>query len=289
MPNDMLNAFDEYFEIITADTPELLEQVFRLRYAVLCIEVRAPGFEAAHYPDGMETDEYDRHSHHILLKHRPSGNFIGSARLIFPDPSNPGKPFPVEQYTQIDSVRIDISKLPRQHTVEISRFILLGKYSRRREERRGSDTGTNGDQCDPSNRRRFPHPMLAISVGIIRLCARKGITHWFSVMEPALNRLLGLYGLQLDPIGPLVDHHGPRRPYYAEISKVLDRMHTNNHPIWELVTDQGKIQPLAPVCTPDQALNASMVAELGTSSALGNLFRLPMETEGSVGNRDTNS
>ncbi len=256
MQNGMLSAFDEYFEVVAADTPELVEQAFRLRYTALCVEARIPGFEAAHYPDGMETDDYDRHAHHILLKHRPSGHFIGSARLIFPDPSNRAKLFPLEQHAQIDPLLVDPSKLPRQHTVEISRFILLGNYSRRREERRRSATGASGKQRDPGNRRRFPHPMLAIAVGIVRMCIRQGITHWFSLMEPALNRLLGLYQLQLDPVGPLVDCHGPRRPYYAEISKVLGRMHTNNRPIWELVTDQGKVQSLFTGHTPDPALNA---------------------------------
>ena len=241
MPNDILNAFDEYFEVITADSPELLEEVFRLRYTVLCVEARLPGFGAAHYPDGLETDEYDCHSHHILLKHRPSGDFIGGARLILPDPSNPEKPFPAEQHTQIDPALIDTSKLPRQHTAEISRFIVLGKYSRRREERRRSPNWLSGEQRDQDDRRRFPHPMLAIAVGIICTCTRHGITHWLSVMEPALNRLLSFYELQLNPIGPLVDYHGPRRPYYADIRKVLERVHTNNHPIWELVTNQGRV------------------------------------------------
>ena len=275
MPNDILSAFDEYFEVITADTPELLEVAFRLRYTVLCVEERLPGFEASRYPDGMETDEYDRHSHHILLKHRPSGSFIGGARLIFPDPSNPGKPFPVEQHTQIDSALIDISKLSRQHTAEISRFILLGKYSRRRAERRRAETSAGGEKRDPSNRRRFPHPMLAIVVGMMRLGAQQGITHWLSVMEPALNRLLSLYELHLDPVGPLIDYHGPRRPYYAEIIKTLDRVHTNNRPIWELVTDQGKIQPVSTQRTPDQMLTASIVAESGKSSLATNVASKP--------------
>ena len=261
MTNNLLSAFDEYFEVITADSPELLEEAFRLRYTVMCIEERLPGVDVSHFPDGMETDDYDRHSHHILLKHRPSGSFIGGARLIFPDPSNPGKPFPVEQHTQIGSALIDISKLSRQHTVEISRFIVLGKFSSRREERRRSATWAGGEKRDLGNQRHFPHPMLAIAVGIIRMCVRQGITHWLTVMEPALNRLLGLYGLHLDPIGPLVDYHGPRRPYYAEISKVLDRLHTNNRPIWELVTDQGKIQPVSTGRIPDQVLNADIVAE----------------------------
>ncbi|MCX7183870.1 MAG: PEP-CTERM/exosortase system-associated acyltransferase [Nitrosospira sp.] len=283
MPNDMLNAFDEYFEVVIADTPELLEQAFRLRYTVLCIEERLPGFEAARYSDGLETDDHDRHSHHLLLKHRPSDTFIGGARLILPDPLEMERPFPAEQYAQIDPALIDNSKLSRQHTAEISRFILVGKYSRRREERRRSESVAVGGKRDPGNRRRFPHPMLAISVGIIRTCIRHGITHWFSVMEPALNRLLGLYQLQLDPVGPLTDYHGPRRPYYAEISKVLERLHTNNLPVWELVTDQGKVLPLSTICTPDQMRKASIIPEPRKSSVLGNLSRPQIQVEESMG------
>src|SRR5512134_3593348 len=80
--NDVVAAFNEYFEVINADSPELLRDVFHLRYQVYCIEQRAPGFEASKYPDEMESDEYDAHSSHILLRHRPSGEFVGTARLI---------------------------------------------------------------------------------------------------------------------------------------------------------------------------------------------------------------
>ena len=72
--NDVVAAFHEYFEIIDANSPELLREVFRLRYQVLCVEQRAPGFEPSNYPDGLESDQYDRHSSHILLRHRPSRN-----------------------------------------------------------------------------------------------------------------------------------------------------------------------------------------------------------------------
>lgn len=247
MQNDLINAFDEYFEIVTADSPELLEEAFRLRYTVLCIEARLPGFSVEDYPDGRETDEFDRHSHHLLLKHRPSNSFIGGARLIYPDPLNLQAPLPIEQHTQINHELLDTSKLSRQSTAEISRFLLLGRYSRRRENLRKSPDWLIGTQQDQDgDRRRFPHPMLAIAVGIIRTCIQHNITHWFSVMEPALNRLLGLYDLQLDPIGPLADYHGPRRPYYADIRKVLERMHTNNPQVWELVTNHGEIQPTPP-------------------------------------------
>ncbi len=260
MQNDLIDAFDEYFEIVNADSPELLKEVFHLRYTVLCIEARAPGFKAAHYSDEMETDEYDYRSHHILLKHRPSNTFIGCARLILSDPSSPENLFPVERYAQIDPAQIDTSKLPRQNVAEISRFLLLGKYSRRREERRRSPDWLNDEQrTQDNNRRRFPHPMLAITVGIIRSCIQHNITYWLSVMEPALNRLLYIYSLQLDPVGPLIDYHGPRRPYFADIRNVLERMRKDNPQVWELITDQGKIQ-----ATPlDTALNLRIATEPG--------------------------
>lgn len=260
MQNDLIDAFDEYFEIVNVNSPELLDESFRLRHTVLCIEARLPGFSVEDYPDGRETDEFDCHSHHLLLKHRPSDSFIGGARLIYPDPLNLQTPLPIEQHTQIDHELLDISNLSRQSTAEISRFLLLGKHSRRREERRRSPDWLSSDQRDQdNNRRRFPHPMLAIAVGIIRTCIQHNITHWFSVMEPALNRLLSIYDLQLGPIGPLANYHGPRRPYYADIRKVLERMYTNNPQVWELVTDHGRVLPTLP----GAVLNASIVAEHG--------------------------
>ena len=66
--NDMVAAFNEYFEVIDANSPELLRDVFRVRYQVLCVEQRAPGFEPSRYPEEMESDDYDRHSSHILLR-----------------------------------------------------------------------------------------------------------------------------------------------------------------------------------------------------------------------------
>ena len=42
--NDMVAAFNEYFEVVDAYSPELLREVFHLRYQVYCIEQRAPGF-----------------------------------------------------------------------------------------------------------------------------------------------------------------------------------------------------------------------------------------------------
>ncbi len=44
--NDITAAFHEYFEIVIADTPVLLKQVFSLRYQVLCVENSYPDVDA---------------------------------------------------------------------------------------------------------------------------------------------------------------------------------------------------------------------------------------------------
>jgi N-acyl amino acid synthase of PEP-CTERM/exosortase system len=254
--NDVVAAFNEYFEVIDADSSELLSQVFRLRYQVLCVEQRAPGFEASNYPDEMESDEYDRHSSHILLRHRPSGEFVGTARLILPDPLNPKKLFPTEQHMCLDPALIDTSKLTRQNMGEISRLVVARRFSRRSDEPlQLLDNGTSIQKWVPTKRRRFPHPILALAVGIIGMSVEHNITHWLSVMEPALNRLLGLYGLQLDPVGPLINHHGMRRPYYVNLIRMLDRMCKNHHQFWELVSDYGRVVPVRREPAPDLVSN----------------------------------
>jgi len=147
---------------------------------------------------------------------------------------------------RFDPTLIDTSKLPRNHTGEISRLVVVRRFSRRKDELvHALENGLHVEKWTPTIQRRFPHPMLALAVGIIRMSVEHNVTHWFSVMEPPLNRLLGLYGLHLDPIGPLIDHHGLRRPYYVDLVRMLDRMHRNHKQFWELVTDHGKIRPAA--------------------------------------------
>jgi N-acyl amino acid synthase of PEP-CTERM/exosortase system len=242
--NDIVAAFHQYFEVIRANTPELLREVFRLRYQVLCIEQRLPGFDAARYPDECESDDYDAHSSHVLLMHRPSGGFVGTARLILPDPDHPKKLFPLELHTQLDPLLFDPGTLPRQHTAEVSRLLIMRRFRQRREDNGKFESRIVIEESRINKQRRFPHPMLALAVGVISMCAEHDITHWISIMDPALNRLLGHYGLQHDPIGPIAEHHGPRRPYHLDLATMLDRMYVNNRPIWELLTDYGRVRPM---------------------------------------------
>lgn len=235
--NKLYESFQEYFEIVIADTPELREQVYRIRYQVLCIEKRLPGFEASHYIDGLEKDSYDRHSSHVLIKFRPTKQFVGTVRLVLFDKLNPKKLLPIELHAKLDPQLCDINRLLRQQTAEVSRFIIVGKFDRRKMERRNLEKRKNEDSKD---RRSTPHLALVLAAGVVRMCDMHHIKNWLSVMDPALNRLLGFFGLDLRPIGPMVDYHGLRQPYYMRVDEALNRMQEKHRDAWEVVTNRGK-------------------------------------------------
>lgn len=239
--NEIYVAFHEYFEIVEVDSVALLEEVYQLRYRVYCIENKF--LDLTNYPDGMEKDEYDHHSVHILLKHRPSGCFIGTARMVLQDRLDPYKAFPVEKYLQVDTGLMDINKLPRQKIAEISRFAVLHQFSRRRLDKATKQGRLNAKDESMLDRRRFPNVFLALAVGVFQMSAARDVKYWLSAMNPVLNRLLGYYGLGLHPIGPLIDYHGMRRPYFVKLNKVLRGLYQDHRDIWELVTDCGKVYP----------------------------------------------
>ena len=65
----LVEYYNKLFQILPADTPQRLEECFRLRYQVYCLET---GFEDKDaFPDGMERDHFDTHSVSSLLIHKP--------------------------------------------------------------------------------------------------------------------------------------------------------------------------------------------------------------------------
>src|SRR3954470_23844494 len=86
-------GFKKYFEVVPAMTDELRDHVYRIRHAVYCEELR---YEPVR-PDRRETDEYDRHSLHCLIRSLRTGDFVGCTRLVMTRPDDPSYPLPVEK------------------------------------------------------------------------------------------------------------------------------------------------------------------------------------------------
>jgi len=199
-------------EVLVANTPELLEEVFRLRYQVYSIE---KGFEPG--CGGKEFDEFDGWAQHVLLVHRASGDPIGTVRIIPPSPAAGIDGLPMASICAAGLLR----HLPPLTTGEISRFAV--SKQRRMSCRAGAMV------------------RLGLLQGVIRLSSELGLTHWCAIMEPTLLRLLQMNAIHYLPLGPLVKYHGLRQPSYANISKVVNRARSEQWDVWNYCTLGGTL------------------------------------------------
>jgi N-acyl amino acid synthase of PEP-CTERM/exosortase system len=94
---EFLSCYRQHFEVVRADTPSLLDDAYRLRYQVYCVENRYedPGQQA----NGRERDVYDDRSVHSLLIHRRSGVAAGTMRVILPGTVTQDLPLPINTVT----------------------------------------------------------------------------------------------------------------------------------------------------------------------------------------------
>jgi len=232
----LIELYDRYFEVIPADTPGRRDEAYRLRYQVYCVE---NAFEnPAEHLDGRERDEYDDHSVHSLLIHRPTGALAGTVRLVLP---KPGRHLPVRHVCD-HPLLSDQQVMPPQTTAEISRFAVSKQFRRRATDKLGVDCALLEQRPSPSgfDRRLIPHITLGLMKAIVQMSWEQGITHWSAVMEPALLRLIGRLGIDFSPLGPLVDYHGTRQPCHGDTNEVLAGIKRQQRDVWALITDSGR-------------------------------------------------
>jgi len=196
-------------DVLLADTPDLLDEVFQLRYQVYCLE---RGFEEGQ--DDKEIDEFDGRARHVLLRHRASGEAIGTVRIVR-SASNGLNELPMARVCRVELM----DRLPPRTTGEISRFAV----SKQRRLTCGAGAMVR----------------LGLMQGLLRVSREMGLTHWCAVMEPTLIRLLAATGIRFTPLGSLVQYHGLRQPAALHINSVLSQTRFEQHAAWEYVTMNG--------------------------------------------------
>jgi len=257
----LIDLFNQYFEVVFADTPAKLQECYRIRYKVYCEEGLIPGFDVKHYPEGLEYDQYDERSAHCLLIHRPTGHIAGTVRVILPIRDQEDIKFPLEEHAGKTFYKdiIDFEKLPRTRIGEISRLILAPEFRARRgeskhiygvaedfesslkqKERRRSDSSPQeSDRRSGTPRRVFPHPILGLFVAIVRMSLARELTYWYGGMEPVCARFLRAFGINFTPVSPIVDYYGPCKSYIGEIADIMANIYRTNQQVWELLSDNG--------------------------------------------------
>lgn len=242
-----LQAYDNAFELLRAESDESKEQVFRLRYDVFCEENK---FEKSPFSgEALEHDAYDDHAVHYLLRHRASGDMVGTVRVVLPMEDDPLHSFPVQAHCNHPLLKDGERALT---LFEISRFCMAPRFRKRERDGRLLPAYYDQDMVDVVQngrpvkvRRLIPYAPAALLKGAFEtaLAARifEGVWMVDSMHLQSLDRIGFSFGL----LGPYVNYHGGAQPVIFNIKHVLDNMRAKNRHCWDLISDLGALQTTA--------------------------------------------
>lgn len=210
--NKISSHFSEYFLPMLAMDESLRYEVFNIRHRVYCEELH---FEPIK-DDELEQDEFDAYSIHCLLKHVSTNAFAGTVRIVRPKTNE--ELLPIEKFCS-DSITHETlhpKLFPREQICELSRLAVPLDYRRRKSDQfNGAATGViNQDVYSESELRCFPFIAVGLYLAAASTVLNHNITHTYVMMEPRLARSMSFIGIKFEKIGPTIDYHGQRAPYY---------------------------------------------------------------------------
>ena len=234
---ELIDLFHQYFELAPANTPQLLDEVYQLRYQVYCVENEFE--DPAQNPGLRERDEFDAHSVHWLLRHRPSGTLAGAVRMVLPRLSKLEASFPMQQVCDLDLLKSKYPDFRLQRAAEVSRFCISRRFRRRIGETRYPDmeceSGVDGQPIPIRERRIMPHITLGLMKATVQIGLDHGVHHFISVMDPAFLRLLNRSGVDWRPFGPQVEYHGRRLPCHGRLNDLVIGLRRRNRAFGDFV------------------------------------------------------
>jgi len=225
-------AFKQYFEIIPALTEELKYEAYRIRHSVYCEDLQ---FESSR-PDGFETDEYDDHSLHLLIRSIHSDTFIGCTRIIRPPLNSDDKRLPFEKICAqtLNRSSIDPSRLPADKIGEVSRLAIIGSFRRRKGEAKSS-LSISEEDFENKPAPRFPYISLGLYYGTIEFARMHNIEILFMLTEERLANHFNKLGSKLEFIGGPIEYHGTRFPSMIVINHLINNLKPIIRPLYQAV------------------------------------------------------
>lgn len=203
--------YTDIFDVCIANTDQLKEEAFRLRYQVYCEELQYEPLSK--FPNRMEIDIYDSHSVHCLLKYKPSNSYIGYFRLVFAE--NPDKKFPLENF--FPDNWMDFSQISRLQFAEVSRLMVVSEF------RSPSVQNELMQQINEENLQiSFPILTLSLYLSFISILVKYDINYGLALMEPKLARHSRTVGFTSHPVGQnVINFNGVRRPCLFRPTEII--------------------------------------------------------------------
>lgn len=214
--------FSTYLSPKLADTEELKTISYGIRHDVYCEELNFLDKSDSH----LEFDHFDQYSHHCLIQHTPTGRYAGTVRIV--SPKNEGEQIPIEKYclNSISPGKFNPASFPRHEICEISRLAVPAEFRRRQADKfAGAATGEINQQVYSERELRcFPFIAVGLYLSAASMVIEEDIKHTFVMMEPRLARSMRFVGIQFEQIGPPIEYHGKRAPYYINPKILLNNL-----------------------------------------------------------------
>ncbi|BCX88303.1 hypothetical protein MIN45_P0672 [Methylomarinovum tepidoasis] len=208
--------FDRRYRAVLADTKEGKSIHYRLRYQVYCLEKRFEPVER--FCDQQEIDAYDNHSAHLLIQHLDSGEWVGTARLVFGKPES----LPMARVARFSLEGVETGG---RYFAELSRLSILKSYRRHGERQQVSE----------------PEVLLGLIRAARDYSAQVGLDYWLFLCRRSIMRIVGNLGMHMDIIGDPCEHRGTRYPYLAKLATAFDGIPERSREVHAMFSRQNTL------------------------------------------------
>lgn len=228
--------FTTYFAPVVAERDETKSSSYKLRHEVYCDEMKF----LPKTTTGLESDQCDKHSIHCLLEHINLKVFAGTVRVVFTRDESELLPFEIHCGDCITDSAFHPKSFPRETICEVSRLAVPSSFRRRKTDNHdGSATGViNENNYSETEVRCFPFIAISLYLMATAVIKRNGMEHVFVMMEPRLARSMSFVGIQFKQIGPTVEYHGTRAPYYLNINDLINGLNTGFKGLYRKIEQQ---------------------------------------------------
>jgi N-acyl amino acid synthase of PEP-CTERM/exosortase system len=198
---DVLKLLQNDYELEFVTTPSQFQALKEIRLTVYMEKYN----KSRNYLEriGVIYNHEDEQSFIYLLKHRHSGRYVGTVRSYFVNRHTPPAPLPMNQTVPYEITEPYMRCVP---FLEVSRLALIKKLP-----------------SHPDFSALKLHTMLTfVLFSTVRITATVyPVEVLFTIMEPALHRILKRRGISFHPISDAVDSYGTKRIPYISFAPVL--------------------------------------------------------------------
>ncbi len=198
---EVFDLLTREYSLVLATTTEEIEAVKEIREKVFSPKLSLSKQELNE--KGFIFNKGDNQSLIFLLKNKKSGKYCGTIRVFFVNNTTEIKQIPMLEYGEVELYK----KLQISYPIcEISRLALV------------SDLAPYQD-FSALKLRTYLSIGLMSTIGISVFLYK--LNQIFSIMEPALDRILSRQGIYFNDIGPNVELYGKRAPYMIKRENLI--------------------------------------------------------------------